>query len=104
MPGAGASPVLDLGVIQGDGSLLTDGFSLPIPPEDYLVCRALTHPDAESVLTSAAGGHTHSVSIVRAGEAKLRAGDRVLVAWVGDDAVVIDVIAGAETLFYTHLR
>ncbi len=55
---------LEFGVIQGDGSLLVDTFRYPIPAGDYLRCAACT----------------------------AQAGDRVLVAWVQNDAVVIDAI------------
>ena len=34
--------MLDFGEIQGDYSLKTNTFSIPIPVEDYHVCRQLT--------------------------------------------------------------
>lgn len=57
-------PALELGTIGADGSLNTDGFPLPIPRNDYLVCASCA----------------------------LESGSRVLVAWVGNDAVVMDGI------------
>ena len=70
-------PILDFGEIQGDLSLVTNYFPVPIPQSDYIVCR--------SVLW---GGW-------------LQAGSSVLVAWVGvkdedHEAVVIDVIYPAS--------
>ena len=59
-------PLLDFGTIK-EGSLLTDQFPVPIPKKDYIVCESVT----------------------------VKSGDRVLVAWVGDDAVVIDTILKA---------
>lgn len=92
---------LDFGGIQNDGSLLTNSFPVPIPKSDYQICRYLTYPGNENNTTSGAsvgdhGSHTHSVSVVRDKDRKIKAGDRVLVAWVGDDAVVIDIIVPAE--------
>lgn len=64
----GVSPLtLDFGEIQGNGSLLTNTFPIPIPKGDYSVCRQAT-------------GHP------------LDAGRRVLVAWVQNEAVVIGTI------------
>lgn len=57
---------LDFGVIQVDGSLRTNTFRHPIPAGDYLRCAGCT----------------------------AHAGDRVLVAWVQNDAVVVDAITG----------
>ena len=44
-------PALEFGVIQGDYSLLTNKYPIPIPQTDYHVCRHLTYGDAEDVLT-----------------------------------------------------
>lgn len=57
--------VLDFGVIQGDMSLLTNKFPQPIPQSDYMVCRQIR---------------------------SRKPGDRVLVAWVGDDCCVVDLV------------
>ena len=64
---------LELGTIQGNMSLLIDRFPIPIPWGEYLVCRSLTQLSP------------------------LKAGDRVLVAWVNDgtDPVVIDVVVSS---------
>ena len=93
--------VLDFGVIQSDGSLLTDEYPISIPKSDYLVCRQLKARSATAQTTSATvgdhGDHRHSVAIsVRQG---LSAGDRVLVAWVRSDPVVVDIILDADGVF-----
>lgn len=67
--GKNNSLLLDFGEIQKDGSLITNTFPIPIPKADYLVCRCDT---------------TYT------------AGTRVLVAWVGNDAVVISAIVEAS--------
>jgi hypothetical protein len=85
--------VLDFGQIQSDGSLLTNTFPIPIPRSDYHVCRLVgglsyqikggTHGGH----TGGDGSHTHT-----AAPPQLKTGDRVLVAWVQNEAVVIDVV------------
>ena len=101
--------LLDFGVIQGDLSLMTNTFPLPIPKKDYLCCRHLravpekdqwatkeagyhAHPGCEG---SPAGAHTHKFQPHEV----LKKGDRVLVAWVQNDPVVIDVLVHADEVF-----
>lgn len=117
--------VIDIGQINGDLSLTTNLFPLPIPVNDYLICRSISHnPTEELTATNGTdGNHPHGPS----GEHSqyqgsgihshpdtegvhihtiplpdkmrwVRPGDRVLVAWVGNDAVVIDVIFPAKVL------
>ncbi|WP_373179829.1 hypothetical protein [Agathobacter rectalis] len=85
---------LDFGEIQANGSLKTNTFPVPIPKGDYTICRlaaGLTLSTSEqSWLNKAPSGvplHSHSVTIP-----EVKAGDRVLVAWIQSEAVVIDVI------------
>ena len=85
---------LDFGEIQANGSLKTNTFPVPIPKGDYTICRlaaGLTLSTSEqSWLNKAPSGvplHSHSVTIPA-----VKAGDRVLVAWIQSEAVVIDVI------------
>jgi hypothetical protein len=85
--------VLDFGQIQKDGSLLTNTFPIPIPRSDYHVCRSVgglsfqisggTHGGHED----GNGSHAHTVDMP-----VIKAGDRVLVAWIQTEAVVIDVV------------
>lgn len=56
--------VLDFGVIQKDGSLLTNTVPVAIPKGDYIICKHVSPSK----------------------------GDRVLVGWVQNDAVIIDEI------------
>ena len=71
--GQNTSLVLDFGEIQSDKSLLTNTYPIPIPKSDYVVCSYCS--------------------------GRLSTGSRVLVAWVMDDAVVIDKITNAENVF-----
>ncbi len=95
--------VLDFGEIQGNYSLVTNTFPVPIPKGDYSVCRSINgyplgtsesswigHIQGDKHIHDNPSGfsrHSHDVLLP-----KLKAGDRVLVAWVQSEAVVIDVI------------
>lgn len=88
--------VLDFGEIQGNGSLITNTFPVPIPKGDYTICRHVGGLSF-SISGGSHGGHesgngTHSHTVA---PPVVKAGDRVLVAWVNNEAVVIDVIVGS---------
>lgn len=95
--------VLDFGEIQGNGSLMTNTFPVPIPKGDYSVCRQLTLGPKDDRLTVTArdgkhdghisgdGIHVHEVLIPEKMRS-IKPGDRVLVAWVYSEAVVVDII------------
>ncbi len=108
--------VLDFGQIQGDMSLITNRFPQPIPQSDYMVCRQLTlgkknapiDPDPmtqesgnfdgkHDLHVSGNGKHRH-ILLVPEKMRSIKPGDRVLVAWVGDDACVIDIILPATSV------
>ena len=99
-------PLLDFGRIREDGALVTNSFGLPIPRGEYLVCRSLTLGGVGTVLTRTMedqgthgghsdetnyGRHIHDVQVPPAMRG-LQAGDAVLVAWVNESPVVIDII------------
>ena len=103
-----SAPVLEFGVIQEDGALLTNKFPIPIPKTDYHVCRSLGMGEAGSEMTATRDGdgahgghtggdgvHTHAV-LLPEGMRSLRPGDHVLVAWVDTDPVVVDIIRTAS--------
>lgn len=90
--------VLDFGEIQENGSLVTNTFPVPIPKGDYSVCR---HVGSLSftILEGSHAGHEGQTETHNTGEHRhmvkppsIRPGDRVLVAWVESEAVVIDII------------
>lgn len=82
--------VFDLGTIKSDGSLLADQYPIPIPKDEYLICRSLVHDDPLTI-TNTVSSHSHTVNIPDS-MAPIKAGDRVLIAWIGDDVVIIDVV------------
>lgn len=100
MERAGRQPlVLDFGEIGSNYELVTNTFPVPIPKNGYSVCRNALGVHA-SLSGGDHGGHTdgdgshgHSVDIPG-----IVPGSRVLVAWVQQEAVVIDVIYSAERL------
>lgn len=71
--------LLDFGEIAADYSLHSNELTFSIPKSDYLICRSLFG--------------------VSDPEKKVKPGDRVLIAWVGSDAVVVDIIMEAEEVF-----
>ena len=86
--------MLDFGSINKDMSLLTNTFPIPIPHSEYHVCR-LVGGLAYTVSGGFHGGHeggngshTHTAK-----PPQIKPGDRVLVAWVQNEAVVIDVVS-----------
>lgn len=88
--------VLDYATVNDDMSITTDTYPVAIKPEYYSVCRQLTlgNTDDEFAETKPAADyltHTHKVKLPR-NMRKLKPKDRVLVAWVGDDLCVIDII------------
>lgn len=92
-------PILDFGTIQGDMSLRTDKFPRPIPQNMYVVCRSVTWGKVDDVFykTNIVLDHSHE-TLVGQKFRWLQPGDRVLVAWVGDDACVIDLIYPATVI------
>lgn len=90
---------LDFGEIGTGYSLTTNTFPVSIPSGSYQVCR---HISGISLSTSGGnhggheygdGSHSHSVPVP-----KISPGDRVLVAWVQNIPVVIDVILKGSSM------
>lgn len=102
---------LDFGVIQSDYSLKTNTFAKPVPKGEYSVCRQLTLGSTGALLTEThvsltgthqhpgcgiggghnGGAHEHDIKIPEKMRS-IKPGDRVLVAWVQNEAVVIDIV------------
>lgn len=96
---SGEGLTFDFGEIKGDYSLLANTFPVPIPKGDYSVCRLITgisigiSGGAHDGHSMGSGSHNHSAVIP-----KLKPGDRVLLVWVQEEPVVIDVIEKASSL------
>lgn len=106
-------PVLDFGIINSDFSITCNTFPCAIPKSDYNVCRHLLydpgeeltetyvdgehgHPDAEPP-----GTHKHAVKLPKKMR-WLQPGDKVLVAIVGNEFCVIDIVYDAKYLGSTE--
>lgn len=96
-------PAMDLGVINSDYSLTPNSLRRPIPKDAYNVCRQLlydpsvplteTYTDGEHGHPEASppGTHHHKVRLPKKMR-WLKPGDKVLIAWVQNEAVVIDIV------------
>jgi len=82
---------LDFAEIQADGSLLSNTFPIAIPKRDYRVCRQLTLGKTGDAFCDVQTEHSGKAYLPESMR-QLQAGDRVLIAWVQDTAVVIDII------------
>jgi len=88
---------IDLGTIQEDYSLLTDSYDIPIPAESYLILENLSIIEDTFATTESAGDpvHTHTIKTPEKLKA-IKPSDRVLVNWVGSDAIVVGKIMQAK--------
>ena len=119
---ANAHTFLELGIINSDMSLTTDSLKGNIRPKDYMIALHLTHENyyTYNELNSSAkkphvhvggehyqmagdGSHTHDTdglhdhrvpSVFR----NIQAGDRVLVAWVGNEPIIVDIVVAGTTI------
>lgn len=102
-------PVLDFGAILGDYSLKINSFSKPVPVDSYSVCRQLlydlnvplteTYVDGEHTHPSIplSGSHSHKVKLPKKMR-RLKPGDKVLVAIVQNEFIVVDIVYDAKWL------
>lgn len=107
---ASAPPlVLDFGIVNGDYSLSLNRFPLPVPKDEYSVCRSLLydpsvpltetyvdgqhgHPDA-----SPPGTHSHKVILPKKMH-WVKPGQKVLVAVIQNEFVIIDIVYDGKWL------
>lgn len=89
---------LELGRINGDMSLTVDGLSNTIPNGSYMVSLWLTHDtyfSYDEVNSIEVEPHYHRApSVFRS----LEPGDRVLVAWVGHEPIVLTIVTSSVTV------
>ena len=111
--GAAVPTTIELGVINGNLSLTTDSLKSPIPKGEYMVDIRLAagsydtsstthshsggqhsgHEMGENGSHSHSGGaHTHQLPAAFRG---LQSGDRVLVAWCGNEPIVIAIVVSS---------
>lgn len=110
-----AAPQIDIGKINSDYSLVTNSFPRPIPQKEWSVCRSLLYdprvPLTETFCDGAhrhlcggpcpwpcdSGEHVHQVKLPKK-MYWLRPGQKVLVAIVQNEFIVIDIIYSASWL------
>lgn len=85
---AAVPTTIELGVINANLSLTTDSLRAAIPKGDYMVNLALTG----GTKTGTANSHSHTLPSAFRG---LKAKDRVLVAWCGNEPVVIAIVVSS---------
>lgn len=123
---AAVPTTLELGTINGNMSLTVDSIGTPIPQADYMVDLRLTHEtyysynelyDADMKATrkphhhaggthgghdSGNGSHTHDDGLhdhrVPSVFRRLEPGDRVLVAWIGYQPVIVAIVVAGTTI------
>lgn len=81
---------IELGIINGNLSLTTDSLPTPIPKGDYMINLMLTN----SVDKLEADDRSHYHELPGAFRC-LKANDRVLVAWCGNEPVVIAIVVSS---------
>ena len=102
-------PVLDFGLINSDYSLTLNSFPKPVPKTDYSVCRQLLYdPSVPLTETYVDGAHSHYDVVpteTHFHKVKLpkkmrwlKPGDKVLVAVIQNEFVVVDIVYDAKYL------
>ena len=83
---------IDLGIVNSNLSITTDSLQAAIPKGDYMVNLMLTGGRSTSTESHGEGTHSHTMPSSYRG---LKAGDRVLVAWCGNEPVVIAIVVSS---------
>ncbi len=89
---AGTPQLVEFGVIQDDLSLRVDSLKDEIPKGEYLLNLLLTGLTGGSLVSSVDGTHPHRHTLP-ASLRGIRPSDRVLVLWVGNQPVVLAILA-----------
>ena len=85
---------IELGTIGSNLSLTVDSIPTPIPKGDYMISLMLTSSSYRTGTATDGDGNAHSHSLPAAFRS-LKVGDRVLVAWCGNEPVVISVVVSS---------
>lgn len=94
---AAVPTTIELGTINANLSLTTDSLPVPIPKGDYMINIMLAGGNNQTGSTSLSYGgetrlHDHSLPSAFRG---LKGGDRVLVAWCGNEPVVVAIVVSS---------
>lgn len=89
----GAVPTtIELGIVNSNLSITTDSLKAAIPKGDYMVNLMLTGSRYTDYASHTYGTHNHVLPDAFRG---LQAGDRILVAWCGNEPVVIAIVVSS---------
>ena len=83
----------ELGTIVGNMALSVSSLSNNIPKGEYMVSFRLT-TGSLTFKTKVEENHAHSITLPSQFRG-LQVGDRVLVAWVGTEPIVIDIVVSS---------
>ena len=95
---AAVPTTMELGTINGNLSLTPDSLPVQIPKGDYMVNLMLTggsyKTDSDTHSHDGGGKYTHSHELPGCFRS-LKGGDRVLVAWCGNEPVVVAIVVSS---------
>ena len=89
---AAVPTTIELGIVNANMSITPDSLRAAIPKGDYMVSLLLT--SGRFTADASYDGYTHKHELPEAIRG-LRPGDRILIAWCGDDPVVIAVVVSS---------
>lgn len=92
---AGEAKIVEFGTIQDDLSLRVDSLKDDIPKGEYLLNLPLTGLTGDFLVSSVDGTHPHSHTL-SAPLREIRSSDRVLVLWIGNQPVVLAILATSK--------
>lgn len=84
---------VELGTINQNMSLSVASLGNAIPKGDYMISLHLSQ-ESQKIQTSTEEEHQHDVTLPSELRG-LQAGDRVIVAWVGTEPIVVDVVVSS---------
>lgn len=79
---------IELGKVNGNLSITTDSLKTPIPKGDYMVNLMLSGSCETEAASHDSGTHKHKLR-------GIKPGDRILVAWCGNEPVVLAVVVSS---------
>lgn len=89
---------VELGTIDSNLALVPDSIRLPIPKGDYMLTLTLTGDfltEDETPTCSEGGTCTHHHRLPENEFRTIQPGDRVLIAWCGNEAVVVSIVVSS---------
>lgn len=91
---AAVPTTIELGTIGNNLTLITDSLPVPIPKGDYMINLMLASSSYNTGQTADADGVSHSHALPSVFRS-LKEGDRVLVAWCGNEPIVVSVVVSS---------